>query len=68
MDKLSIKLFETKEDCCGCAACYAICPREAIVLKMDKEGFEYPEIIESLCVACKLCIKVCPIKKADLEI
>lgn len=54
-------LYKRKEDCCGCAACYAICPKEAIFMVED-EGFEYPRIDESKCVCCYQCIRVCPIK------
>lgn len=57
-------LFTRKEDCCGCSACYAICPKWAIEMKEDEEGFEYPRIDEDKCVRCYQCIKVCPIKDA----
>ena len=57
-------LYERKEDCCGCTACYAICPKSAISMKEDEEGFEYPQIDESICVRCGMCLKVCPIKEA----
>ena len=40
-------LYERKEDCCGCTACYAICPKSAIEMKEDEEGFEYPSIVEA---------------------
>lgn len=39
-------LYKRKEECCGCTACYAICPKEAISMVEDKEGFEYPQIDE----------------------
>ena len=39
-------LYTRKEDCCGCTACYAICPKEAISMVEDEEGFGYPQIDE----------------------
>ena len=56
-------LFDKKEECCGCSACYAICPTFSIEMKMDKEGFYYPEINFETCVNCRLCLKVCPFKQ-----
>lgn len=55
-------LYNKKEECCGCTACYAICSQGAIIMMEDKEGFLYPKITESKCVHCYQCIKVCPIK------
>lgn len=61
------KLFIRKEECCGCTACYAICPKEAISMVEDNEGFEYPQIDENKCVRCYQCVKVCPFKVAKEE-
>ena len=55
-------LFNRKEECCGCTACYAICPQKAISMEADKEGFDYPIIQQEKCVCCYACIAVCPIK------
>ena len=55
-------LYKKKEECCGCTACYAICPRKAIIMVNDDEGFEYPQIDENKCIRCYLCMNVCPIK------
>lgn len=55
-------LYSRKEECFGCTACYAICPKAAISMIEDEEGFEYPQIDRSKCVFCYQCIKVCPIK------
>lgn len=46
--------------CFGCEACAQICPKYAIVMKKNNEGFRYPEIDESKCIHCNLCRKVCP--------
>ena len=55
-------LYKRKEDCCGCAACYAICPQSAISMIEDEEGFLYPKIDDNKCIYCYSCIKVCPIR------
>ena len=47
--KEKVFLYSKKEDCCGCSACFAICPQRAICMKEDREGFEYPEIDEENC-------------------
>lgn len=43
---------------------YAICPKSAISMVEDEEGFEYPLIQEDKCIRCYQCLKVCPIKEA----
>lgn len=58
------ELYSRKEECCGCSACYSICPKAAISMVEDKEGFEYPQIDAEKCIRCYQCRKVCPIKWA----
>lgn len=53
--------IKAKEDCCGCYACYNICPKECITMEADNEGFWYPKIDKDKCINCNLCEKVCPI-------
>lgn len=57
-------LYGEKSKCCGCWGCYNICPKSAITMKQDNEGFLYPRIDENVCIDCKMCLKVCPIKTA----
>ena len=54
-----IKLFNKKEDCCGCTACENICPKGAITMQPDSLGFLYPQISKEKCIKCGLCKKVC---------
>ena len=56
-------LVDEKKHCCGCGACYSICPKKAIAMIKDNEGFLYPEINESMCICCLQCINVCFFKK-----
>lgn len=60
--KTGIILFKTKEECCGCSACFSICPKQAIIMIEDEEGFDYPLIDNNKCIRCKLCLKICPMK------
>ena len=55
-------LLPDKEHCCGCSACAFICPVGAISMVPDEEGFSYPIIEESICIACRSCIAVCAFK------
>lgn len=50
-----------KEDCCGCHACSNVCPKNAITMEEDKNGFKYPKVDQNKCIDCSLCEKRCPI-------
>ena len=53
------------ENCTGCAACSICCPKDAIDMIEDREGFLYPHIDQKECDTCGLCIKVCPVQTAS---
>ena len=59
--------YMKKDDCCGCNAFYSICPKRAIIMEADEEGFEYPNINSDKCVRCFQCVSVCPMKKQNLH-
>ncbi len=60
------ELFSNKNECCGCSACLSVCPKSAITMKEDEEGFLYPQIDEEKCINCNLCVKVCPFKEKEI--
>lgn len=52
-------LFESAEDCCGCGACVAKCPKSAISMQEDACGYVYPEIDSGRCIGCGACERAC---------
>lgn len=56
-------LFTDKQNCCGCSACYSICPKHAITMVEDEEGFLYPHVNSDKCIKCYQCLRVCAFKK-----
>lgn len=53
--------IKDKELCSGCTACKNICPKDAIEMIRDEEGFFYPKVNKDKCINCGLCKKTCPI-------
>ena len=60
-------LYKNKENCCGCSACYAICPVSAISMVADEEGFMYPTVDEKKCISCYKCLSVCVFKQVQQQ-
>lgn len=54
-----------KSRCTGCSACASICPKGAIKLVEDNEGFKHPEIDQSKCINCGLCKRTCPVLNTE---
>lgn len=53
--------IKEKYMCDGCHACYSVCPKDAINMEIDDEGFWYPKVDNTKCVNCSKCEKACPI-------
>lgn len=50
-----------KFNCCGCHACFEVCPTNCIEMQADSEGFLYPHVHVDNCINCHKCEKACPI-------
>ena len=53
-------MMDLHKNCTGCTACAMACPKQAIAMVADEEGFLYPQIDEARCVHCGLCRQICP--------
>jgi len=49
-----------KEDCTGCSLCAARCPVKCILMEEDAFGHLHPQIDQTKCIDCGLCVKGCP--------
>ena len=56
-----MKEIVEKKRCTGCSACASICPKGAIKLVEDNEGFRHPVIDQDKCINCGLCKRTCPV-------
>lgn len=54
------KTFITN-NCTGCGACFNACPKGAIKMVENNEGFLYPQVDSNLCINCGICKKTCPV-------
>ena len=52
--------FDFESKCYGCRNCENICPKNAIKMYENNEGFLMPKIDMQKCINCGLCNKVCP--------
>lgn len=52
--------------CYGCSACKDACPVDAISMREDSEGFQYPVIDEEICIHCGKCRRICIYRNQEL--
>lgn len=48
-----------QRNCTSCQVCAAVCPKEAITIDLNPDGFYRPLVNESKCIDCGLCTTVC---------
>lgn len=58
---MKVPRLPNRKKCCGCGACRASCPKGAIVMLPDEEGFLQPVVDAAKCVQCGKCEAVCPV-------
>lgn len=56
---MNVKDTSVIHKCTSCQLCGAVCPKGAISIGLDKEGFYRPTVNDDLCIDCGLCVKVC---------
>lgn len=52
-------VYNDKKNCTGCSSCAQMCPKQAISMICDNEGYYYPSIRQDLCIDCGFCKEVC---------
>lgn len=60
-------MVEQVENCFGCCACAIVCPKNAIEIARDADGFLKPTVNSDFCVECGLCLNVCPTMQAHTD-
>ena len=62
MPEQTIPRLAPRDRCTGCGACASGCPKGAIHLLPDREGFLYPTVTDA-CIQCGHCTHICPVLK-----
>ncbi len=57
---LNNRVLNLNDLCCGCSACENTCPKSAIKVVLNKDGFYHASIDFNKCINCGKCIGVCP--------
>lgn len=70
MEETCVNILKTGiefDKCCGCQACVQACPKNALKMVANDDGFLFPTLDSNACIDCKLCAKVCPINEQSLS-
>ena len=60
MNDHTVPQLPPRSQCTGCAACAEGCPKNAIHMLPDREGFLYPTVTDA-CIQCGHCTHICPV-------
>ena len=55
------------DKCVGCGVCGLVCPKGAVALREDREGFLRPVVDVCRCVSCGACVRSCPVNRDSKE-
>lgn len=67
IDMEPLKILNENHACTGCGACVSACPRQALTLEYNEEGFYYPMCNKEKCISCRICEKVCHVLGAPIS-
>lgn len=56
---MNIEALSAVRECTSCQVCAAICPKDAISIFLDVDGFYRPCVDNVKCIDCGLCVSVC---------
>lgn len=56
---MNIQDKDTLHECTSCQMCAAVCPKQAITISLNKDGFYRPRIDSYICVDCGICKNLC---------
>ena len=61
MDNKQLPVLCNSYNCMGCSSCAQSCPKDAIEMNLNSEGFYNPFVNSDKCIGCHKCEKSCPI-------
>lgn len=56
---MNIKDKDTLHECTSCQMCAAVCPKDAISIDLNEDGFYRPVLDTEKCVDCGICRSIC---------
>lgn len=63
-----MKSIKGISDCYGCGVCVSACAKNAICIRLNKDGFYVPSVDTSICNGCGICSDVCAYGHDDLSV